>query len=83
MTNEQQKARYFKISPRGFANQVVYVRITNDDQAAAIEKRFANYEDNTERGGFAEWTNDSAAQIPGVAVAFDDLNRVFVESAEV
>jgi hypothetical protein len=68
-------ARYFKICPRGFANEVTYVRILDENQAAKIEEEYASFEDDNPNA-YARWTNDARASMPGVAVSFEDRNRL-------
>lgn len=61
--------RYFKVSPRGFANEVTYFRVPAD-KAAEVDAQFAGYEDKRE--GYCRWTEDRQATIPGMAVDWDD-----------
>ena len=60
--------KMLKVSPRGFANEVTYLRVPADKIAEA-DAKFADYNDGD---GFAEWTNDRNANIPGVAVEWAD-----------
>lgn len=60
--------KMLKVCPRGFANEVTYLRVPAEKVAEA-EARFANYSDGE---GYAEWTNDTRASIPGVAVNWED-----------
>jgi len=69
MTNH----RYFKVCPRGFVNEVTYYKVPLD-KTAECEAEYANYADDTERGGYAGWTKDAAARLPGVAVEWADRN---------
>jgi len=64
--------RYFKVSPRGFVNEVIYYRVPRD-KIAECEAEYANYEDNN-RGNHAwcGWTTDTKAYWPGVAVDWAD-----------
>lgn len=62
--------RYLKVSPRGFANEVLYLAVPVDKIAEA-DAAFAHYEDNGS-GRSAGWTTDSRARLPGVAIAWDD-----------
>jgi hypothetical protein len=70
MTNNEYKT--LKVSPRGFANEVIYLRVPMDKVAEA-EAEYANYSDG---GGYAEWTTDKRADIPGVAVQWEDRDRI-------
>ena len=63
--------RYYKISPRGFANDVTYLRIHTDDEAVACEAKFADYEDQ-HPGASTGWTSDKVASAPGVAINWRD-----------
>jgi len=69
------KVRYFKVCPNGYSNQVLYFRVPLD-KIAEVNAYFAHYEDDVERGGYCNWTEDSAAKIPGVAVNWEDRARV-------
>lgn len=64
--------RYFKVSPRGFANEVTYYRVPLD-KIAECEAAYENYEDNGS-GRYASWTNDADARRPGVAIDWADRN---------
>ena len=61
-----------KVSPRGFANEVIYLRVPMDKVAEA-EAEYANYSDGD---GYAEWTTDTRADIPGVAIQWEDRDRL-------
>lgn len=65
------KVRYFKVSPRGFANEVIYFRV-REHEVAEVEERFANFEDDVQNGGYCNWTDEERAKIPGVAVDWED-----------
>lgn len=68
--------RFLKVSPRGFANEIIYFAVPAglaDEAAAEFEHRFA---DSPRTSGYAEWTKDSDARIPGVAIDWAD--RAFV-----
>lgn len=62
--------RYFKVCPRGFANEVTYYRVPLD-KIAECDAEYADYADRF-TGGFAEWTSDREAGRPGVAVDWAD-----------
>lgn len=62
--------RYFKVSPRGFANEVTYFRVPSES-AADVEKHFENYEDK-HPGARTGWTTDKRAHQPGVAIDWAD-----------
>lgn len=64
------KVRYFKVSPRGFRNEVLYFRV-REDEVAEVEKRFADFEDYA-NGGHCGWSEDARARMPGVAVDWED-----------
>ncbi|GHE70088.1 hypothetical protein GCM10019059_32370 [Camelimonas fluminis] len=72
MTNHpnRSKVRYFKVSPRGFSNEVRYYRV-REDQVTEVEAKFEDYEDR-EPGRYARWTTDAIARKPGVAEAWED-----------
>lgn len=61
-------SKMLKVCPRGFANEVTYLRVPADKLAEA-DTRFADYNDGD---GYAEWTTDLRADMPGVAVDWDD-----------
>lgn len=61
--------RYFRVSPRGFANEVFYVHVSNAVEAEIVERHYEHLEDNTP-GASAGWSRDRRASIPGVAVPF-------------
>lgn len=62
--------RYFKVSPRGFANEVTYYRVAVD-KIAECEAVYKGYEDDGS-GRYATWTNDADARRPGVAINWED-----------
>ncbi len=69
--------RYYKISPRGFANEVRYIRIVDDEQARLIEAEYGEISDrDPAHKAFSGWTSDRRARVPGVSVAFEDRNFV-------
>jgi hypothetical protein len=70
MTTAEYKT--LKVSPRGFANEVIYLRVPMDKVAEA-EAEYANYSDGD---GYAEWTTDTKVDIPGVAVQWEDRDRL-------
>lgn len=72
MTNHpsRSKVRYFKVSPRGFANGVIYFRVPLE-KVEEVNKQFKDYED-VSRDGYCNWTDDSRARMPGVAVDWAD-----------
>lgn len=63
--------RYFKVSPRGFANEVIYFRVPSE-KVEEVNKVFESYEDDVERGGYCNWTSEAKARMPGVAVDWED-----------
>jgi hypothetical protein len=77
MTNHpnRSKARYFAICMRGFANEITYIRIRSDEQAAIIEREYDTLSDDTP-GAWAGWSDDLRARIPGVAIEFEDRNWI-------
>lgn len=71
--------RYYKVSPRGFANEIIYFRVT-PEQVAEVEATFAGYEDtDPDSSRYSCWTNDKDARRPGVAVDWAD--RAYVLGA--
>lgn len=64
--------RYYKVCPRGFANEVIYLRIDNDTQAEQVEREYGDLADREPHNGYAEWTNDLVAGKPGVAANYED-----------
>ena len=76
MTNHPNRGpyQYLKVSPRGFANEVLYLRVPAADVDAA-NAEFAGYEDRTE-GGHVSWTHDTKARWTGVAVDWADRDMV-------
>ena len=71
MTNHPNRSnfRYFKVSPRGFNNEVIYFCVPVD-KINEVDEQFAGYEDRC--GGYCNWSEDRHARIPGVAVAWAD-----------
>lgn len=66
--------RYFKFSPRGFANEVTYFRV-RPEEVAAVEASFAGYEDK-HPGAHTGWTDDKRAYQFGVALDWCDRAAV-------
>jgi hypothetical protein len=62
--------RYFKVCPRGFANEVTYYKVPAD-KVAECEALYRNYEDDGS-GRYAGWSNDADARRPGVAIDWAD-----------
>ena len=62
--------QYFAVSPRGFANEVIYFRVPND-KSGEVNKKFEDFEDRS-NGGYCGWTEDTRARVPGVAVDWAD-----------
>lgn len=73
MTNHpsRSKVRYFKVSPRGFANEITYFRVPLD-KVDEVNNQFKDYPDDVSRGGYCNWTDDQRARMPGVAVEWAD-----------
>lgn len=71
MTNHpnRSKVRYFKVSPRGFSNEVTYFRV-RESEVAEVDAQFEDYENDGTR--YCGWTDDQAARMPGVAVEWAD-----------
>ena len=65
--------KFLKISPRGFANETITLRIPADKVAEA-EAYFANYEDDVERGGHTAWVSAPADPMD----AIDWADRAYV-----
>lgn len=63
------KVRYFKVCPRGFANEVIYFRV-REHEAAEVEAKFDGFENRT--SGYCNWSDDKRASMPGVAVDWED-----------
>jgi hypothetical protein len=63
--------RYFKVCPRGFANEIVFYRVPVE-QVAEVEAEYAHFEDNRPGGGYCSWTNQQYARMPGVAIDWND-----------
>lgn len=70
MSNHQ-NVRYFKVSPRGFANEYVIFRVPLD-KIDDVNKQFADFDDRAD-GGHSNWV-DSAEMTGrgGVAVEWED-----------
>lgn len=66
----QMYPRYYKVSPRGFANETIYLIARNSVEAAIYERDYDSLPDR-QPGAITGWTRDRQARIPGVAVAFD------------
>lgn len=76
MTNHPTRSnyRYFKVCPRGFANEVTYYRVPLD-KIAECDAEYADYDDkHAGDHGFAGWTTDKDARVPGVAINWADRN---------
>lgn len=67
---------YLKYCPRGFANEVVYLRVNADDQAARAQAEQVIDRLLGETTAYAEWSTDKIAEAPGVAVEWEDRNHV-------
>lgn len=65
--------RYLKVSPRGFADEVIYLKVA-PHEADAAEALIESYAADTD--GYAEWTFDRAASTPGISVDFPDKAMV-------
>jgi hypothetical protein len=67
--------RYFRVCPRGFANEVIYFRVPAD-KIAEVDKYFADYINKQFDGGNTSascgWTANREAWRPGVAVDWAD-----------
>jgi len=72
MTNHPNRStyRYFKVSPRGFANEYTIYRVPLD-KVDEVELEYDGYADQ-EPGRWCGWTTDRRATIPGVAVDWAD-----------
>jgi hypothetical protein len=72
MTNHPSRSnyRYFRVCPRGFANEVLYFRVPTE-KIAEVDAYFDGYSDNNPSGS-AGWTKDDRARLPGVAVDWAD-----------
>lgn len=66
--------RYFRVCPRGFANEVTYYRVPLE-QVPEVEAEYADFAD-LNPGASARWTDDKKAHQPGVAVDWADRRRV-------
>lgn len=66
--------RYFRVCPRGFANEVTYYRVPID-KAAECEAEYQDFADNNPCGT-ADWTNHKKARQPGVAVNWADRRTI-------
>jgi len=66
-------ARYYKISPRGFANEIIYLRCATKAEEVACEAEYGDLADrDPSHNAHGEWTSDVKASVPGVAVEFAD-----------
>ncbi len=82
MTNHpnRSKYRYFEVCPRGFVNEITYIRV-REDEIEAVEKHFDGWIDRQfdagETGAICGWTDDKRARVPGISLTWDDyrLNR--------
>jgi hypothetical protein len=69
--------RYAKCCPRGFANEVLYVRVPLALIAEASAQFDRDYDPDREGHNASwTWTNDRRATMPGVAVAWADYHHV-------
>ena len=64
--------KYLKVSPRGFANEVIYY-VVPADKVDEANREYAYFEDTAD-GGYACWTDDKIARRPWVAVKWADRN---------
>jgi hypothetical protein len=62
--------RYYRLCPRGFANEVTYFRVPLD-KITEVDAYFVDYEDRNP-GASTGWTEDTRARQPGVAVDWAD-----------
>lgn len=67
--------KYLKVCPRGFANEVTYLKVSPEETADA-ESFAADYSDRMGPNGYAEWSADQHATRLGVAVDWADRNMV-------
>jgi hypothetical protein len=76
MTNHpnHSRYRYYRVCPRGFANEVFYFRVP-DDKIGEVDAHFARYSDRNP-SGWAGWTKDRTASRPGVAIDWADRARI-------
>jgi hypothetical protein len=70
-TGIKSSGRFYKVNLGGFSNTNTYIRILNDEQAAAVEKRFDGLDDLA-NGGHLGWTRDKAASHQ--AINFEDID---------
>lgn len=67
--------RYYAVCPRGFANEITYIRV-RPNEVSAVDSHFYGFGDcqfdlgNT--GAWSGWTNERRARIPGVALSWAD-----------
>lgn len=61
--------RFFKVSPRGFQNEIIYFRVPLD-KVDDVEAAFDGYNDNVD--SYCGWTDDADARREGVAVDWAD-----------
>jgi hypothetical protein len=77
MANHPNRSRYsyFRVCPRGFANEVIYFRVPAD-RIDEVDKCFAIYVDqqfdNGETSASCGWTSAKEARRPGVAIDWAD-----------
>jgi hypothetical protein len=74
MTNHPNRSnyRYFRVCPRGFANEVRYYKVPLD-KIAEVDAEYANFEDNNP-GASCGWTTDRKARVYGVAIPWEYRN---------
>lgn len=63
--------RYYKVCPRGFANEMTYYVVHNDAEAQECEREHDDLPDRRP-GAITGWTNDRVAAASGVAVNWAD-----------
>lgn len=83
MTNHPNRSslrRYYYVCPRGFANEITYIRVRPDD-VAAVDAYFESYVDRQFDAGYTDamcgWVHFNSAEYeaarrPGVAVDWAD-----------
>lgn len=64
---------YLQVCPRGFVNEKITFRVPADKVEEA-KAEYANFEDDTDRGGYTAWVKGPFA--PGTVVDWADHHRL-------
>jgi hypothetical protein len=66
--DQNSKFQFFKVCPRGFANEVTYYRVPIE-KIDEVESEYEGYNDGD---GYCCWTDDKVARLRGVFIEWAD-----------